>query len=440
MVCRSTSESVGEQKRLCFIKVAGLLLLIAAILINFDRLRYEKNELPYMCDFKLVWAACQVARTGGNPYDSLSLQYAWNSIARKENLNNRDAVIQSGPFMYPPYVVHLFSLFILLPWRIAAFVALILSVIFLGGTIALIAALGKYLSKPYELLLLGMIIAASKEAHHAVIIGQPLIASLFFSVASIYLSQKKRNWFAALSLCIGLIKPTVALPFFLYLLVSGKYRIVILSGILAGIANIVSLHFLPIDSLATCFSQVHLSMQPGRINDYSPINYQFFNLTGIETLLSVVITSREGIAIIKYVLLLSAIIGYCIVSKVKRNKGPYFSLIYFIFISLFFLYHRFADTLMLCVIMAGYRPSRLANKLRYFALLLLPFFFPFTGAIKIFKDKLPFFAYHLLSLNAQWAMLILFILWISDQVSNAEPESRDDKVVLLDATGSPPDR
>lgn len=388
-----------------------IVLLGVAIIVNFLRF-YIRGIEPssFMHDFKLVYTACAAFAKGENPYNRIDLEKVWQKIPDREKIIV-GSTLSSGPFMYPPFVLLLFQPTVVIKWNIAAYLMFGLDIVLVLGIIILLGLLGNFVHLKYEMALCLLLITALKTSHLGLIVGQPFFFSFFFALLSIYFAKKGKYNLSVVTLSLSFIKPTVALPFFLYFFFKREYRVCIYTVCLVLCSNLIIIPFMPLDAIWTYFREVALSFEPGHINDYTPLNSSFYDITDIQTLLYLCLNSRIVVTIVKY-----AIAGLLIVFFLNKKKNftnvPYNIIVFFTFFSLFFIYHRFIDTITLIVVLITLRPTQLFQSLGWRILLLVPLLFPVTGLVIILKSLLPSVVYHVAALNIQVSLTILFIFWI----------------------------
>ena len=388
-----------------------ILLLGIAVVVNILRLEIRGFNLSdFMRDFKLVYVASDAFSKGENPYRKTDLQEVWQNVPVNEKLID-GSTLPVGPFMYPPFTLIFFLPVAFIPWKIAAYLILGLNLVLVAGIIVLLGYLGNFLNSKYDVILCILLFAALKVVHLGLVVGQPFFLSFFLGLSSLYFAKRKINILAVVMLAIAFIKPTVAIPFFLYFFFIKKYKFCVYTFILVLFLNLIAVLIMPMESIPTYFQEIASSFQPGHINDYTPLNPSFYDITDIQTILYLGINSEIAISVIKYTIA-GLLIAFLLIKKKKFSNVPYNIIIFFTFISLFFIHHRFIDTLALTVVFVTMNPSQLFKSLRWRVLLLIPFIFPVTGLVVKLEKYLPSFMYHFAALNVQLTIVILFLCWV----------------------------
>lgn len=388
-----------------------IILLGISVVVNIIRFEVKGIDLSgFMRDFKLVYVASDVFSKGENPYRRTNLQIAWQNVPDKEKLID-GSTLPVGPFMYPPFTILFFLPVALIPWKVAAYLMLGLNFVLVAGIIGLLGYLGNFLNSKYDVLLCILLFAALKVVHHGLVVGQPFFISFFFGLSSLYFVKQERKILALVTFVIAFIKPTIAIPFFLYFFFKKKYRFCIYVFCLVLFFNMIVVFIMPMNSIPTYFQEVSLSFKLGHINDYTPLNPLFCGITGIQTLLYLGINSEIVISIIKYTIA-GLLIAFFLIKRKKFSNVPYNIIVFFTFMSLFFIYHRFVDTLALTVVLITMNPSQLFKSLHWRAFLLVPFLYPVTGLVIRLKHLLPPFIYHFAALNIQLSIVILFVCYM----------------------------
>lgn len=389
----------------------ALVVLLSAAAINLLRLANQDFK-PTMSDFKPIFTACKVFLDGGDPYDDGNIKSKWTEIQESEVFKDPEVPgLPNTPFVYPPLVLVLFAPATMFGWNVVVFFLLVMNLIVLAGVMIIIARLGGFLNSKAEMLLFVLLLLSLKAVYLGWSVGQIVFLSLFLSMLGVYFAKENRFILAALFLCCGLVKPLVALPFILYILLLKQYRVLAYAIGFFATGNLTIFFFLSDSALITYLNVVNLTLLPGGINDYSFQNDRFYGLTSLHGIIFWITNSRDVVAMVTNLIMLMALIFF-IVKRRTFFSRPDHVLIFLIFGSLILAYHRVYDTIMLVVVFLAMKPSTLVQRMAWRTIFLAPLMFPVTGLALRLRPELPVELYHLAALNVPISLMVLCVLWL----------------------------
>jgi hypothetical protein len=169
--------------------------------------------------------------SGNNPYDDATLKQKWSEVCTQLGIdNNNPPGLPTNFLVYPPTALVAYIPFTLMRWDIALIINLV------GITLALLVTLLLWLRMSgislwsYQSLFILSIIFAFKGTVHALMVGQPTFYILFLCTLSIYIVLHHSSPIrAALPLAVAFIKPTMALPFALFMVYKRRWDVLFLA-------------------------------------------------------------------------------------------------------------------------------------------------------------------------------------------------------------------
>lgn len=326
-------------------------------------------------DFRNVYLGARCWLQGQNAYDDAVLKQTWQSVCEDEHIENTlPPGLPQNSLVYPPAAFPVYGLTALMPWKWAAIVNLLFSCAALLLIVWLIRNYFDLTRIPFILILL--VACAFKGTFHALLVGQPTFLFLLTGLLSLYLIKRQHNYTAALLLGITLCKPTLALPFVIYLVVRRRYRVVAIAVLWQFVLLVVSL-FVFTQTLALLNGFYHninalMDMVYAQGNIYYMrtltdagvwVNYLFSNSYVLWKLL------QNGILIL---------LAYVLWNKPIKNDAHLFTAI--AFVSLLLSYHLFYDVLLLLPFVGLVGASSPKYK-TWAACLALPLFLPVNGVL-----------------------------------------------------------
>jgi hypothetical protein len=228
----------------------GVLWLVAAALLvaasyqlgrGFYLLTISKAALPV--DLKNRWAEQRyIFRHGQDPFDLYFHDQPEGPVVPPQPIT-RDTTIdpELGPvglLAYPPWTYALGSLIWWPPWPQVRWWASFLDVVGL----ALIAGWAYRTGRRAgwsEAVLVALISLACSNYYTVLTIGQLAIVILAFLVAALLFDEAGHDVLSGLMLAMAMIKPTIALPFFLIPLVRGRWKSLAVGAAAVGLGTAV---------------------------------------------------------------------------------------------------------------------------------------------------------------------------------------------------------
>lgn len=188
----------------------GILLLIA--LLHGYRLWQDPPAPAEAVDFRNVYVGALLLREGADPYDDAALKARWIDIAAGDAALQAATLpgLPNNPLLYPPWALPLFTPFILLPFKAAAWCWYALSLVLLLLSVAAVAAAMPE-GKGHWLTLL-LLVFAFKGTLHAWQVGQPVFLCIAALLWAWRFDAQGRALPAGLLLGIAAFKITLALP------------------------------------------------------------------------------------------------------------------------------------------------------------------------------------------------------------------------------------
>lgn len=395
------------------------LFLLVAVFVNIVRL--PLTAPAFMTDFRPVYTACRTFADGGNPYDDAQLKATWSTITTTEHIHGERAPgLPESTFLYPPSILILFQPYTLLSWHTAKYVHLGITLLCLvvAGLIVLRCGPGGDRRKA---LLAGLLLfLAWKSNWLGVVIGQPAFFSMACALAALVLDDRSKPLPAAVLLALACVKQTMALPFFLYFLLKRRYGLVAVAVVVTALLNLLPFAVLPWHAATDYVALVQSTFEPGQSNDYSMLNPRFVDITSVQTLINIVVSSRTAVSVL-FALLLAGAVVFFIVNRKRLERREW--LVYFCFCTLFFTYHRFSDTILLATVLLTLAPDELLRRLSWRVLLLVSLLFPVTGVAQYGRDLMPVWLYHIMALSITWGVVIAFVLWMRSVFTRRERAS-----------------
>jgi hypothetical protein len=386
-----------------------LFILVFAATINIYDL-ISGDFPPQMNDLKPIYVATKVFLNGENPYVDKNIKKEWQVIKEREKLDeNVEPGLPNFPFIYPPATMIVFSPLSTISWQLIKYFYFILNLTITICSLLLIAKIGKIQDSKKELFLLILWFFSIKGCISGLLVGQLFYLSFFFCLLAIYFDIKHRPLLSSIFLALGLLKPTIAIPFVLYLLIKKRYVIFIYSILIFMILNLAVFVKLPLHVIESYIECINQTTAPGGINDYSFQNKRFFDLTSIHSIIFFITNSRTAVSIISTILSLFLFI-FILIKRDIYLKDSVYALIIFIFYSLLFIYHRIYDSLILSVIFMWLKPSEFIKKIKWKILFILPVLLPITGLVLKLKPNIPETIYYFMLLNVPISLVIFFLI------------------------------
>jgi len=336
-------------------------MAIALGLALIARTYYDARSTPnWGHDFRFCWRAGSYSLEGKDPYTLRGLQ------PPHEN---------ESAFYYPPFMLPLFRIFVLVPEETAvriwtAFNVLISFVLGLMAWRALIAQdrASNIIFQPWIAALLSGPVILSLSARFAIEAGQfSLLVTL--ALLGALAAQRARPVVAAVCLVVASIKVQTMFPFLLLFLRRDDLCTWILLGLFMAALLLCSGDPAMLPERIQAFLSVHeASRQPGFTGDASLLNPKSHTMIGFDHALSRLGVRDHSVEMPLNYLCMAALgicLGYVAISKPTLPRGALIS-----FVSLYsmlFLYHRLYDLpiLIIPLVYCGIRFSVTSGAIRW---------------------------------------------------------------------------
>lgn len=356
-----------ESHQLSF-RYAVLLFLLLMLGFNFVRLLSYTPKTNEPLDYRQIYAGAQLFDAGLNPYNDSLLKLQWNSNFHPEELKGLPQA--GGPenfLVYPPPFIASMIPLSRLPWDEARTWIWCVSAV-------LVLLIGLLLSGQFstpQILLSFLMLLSFKGTYTALILGQPLLLSLFFILLHLYAERKKQKLWSGLFLALACLKPTLALPMVFFLFAERKYKTLLFTSVFA--LSLVLFLFLGLGAgtFIQLFTGWFQNMQAQSEIAFSE-GHDFLrnNLTSLSSLIYSVGGPKLS-ALDLPVLFLSSI--FIVILRLKKRLQSIQTLALLITLSFLFSYHLYYDLLLYCCLLYYVDLSTLRLK---FVLPFLLFYLP----------------------------------------------------------------
>jgi hypothetical protein len=268
-----------------------------------------------------------------------------------------------------------------------------------------------------DVLFLYIVVLAMKPVQLAMYAGQPATLSFCAGLASVCLHRRRSTYATVFLLSLSLIKPTIAVVFMVYFLVQRCWPVIFSTATIFLIMNIIIVMILPAGSFGVYIDSVRNSFATGSINDASNAGPTFFDISSLQSLIYV-FTNNSILSTAMFIVSI-AVFGM-LVWKFRRIilTDAEASMILAAFASLFFLYHRSYDLMLVLLLFSVITPRQLFKRYPLPSLVLFILSLPLTGFVvrqmrdSSFDEQYPMWG-HLVQLNTQIGTILLFALVLS---------------------------
>jgi hypothetical protein len=293
---------------------------------------------------------------GLDPYDPATLAQLWPIEAGSSSfLADRESVAArfGMPSPYPLTAFPLIAPLTLFSWRTTKLIWLAVALASFAISVMASAQLAER-DGSFPLGWLALAGLALAPFHTAIANGNPALLVFALAVAAVSLAENEHPVWAALLLTLAVgLKPTVALPFALYVLMRRHWRVVI--SVAAAISLILLLAYARLTASGAPWfaSFVETSRQmfgPGGIDDFSVANNSRFNLLNFQVVASQIVNRRPAAQMVAWSLfgLLFCIWLWTLRKTATRETGL-LDLSFLAALTMLPLYHRFYDAVVLLV-------------------------------------------------------------------------------------------
>jgi Glycosyltransferase family 87 len=188
-------------------------------------------------DLSVCYVAGATAMRGASPYRHDELGET------RRALHPAVAAKTSLPFGYPPAAVPACILLSRLPWEVANAVWKVLNLAFVIGCVVLTIRLIPDLNlAPDARYLAWSVVFAFSPTVSVLLVGQSTLFVLCTALLGVVLSERQRPGAAGTCLALSLIKPHLIFPLVGFLLVRGKYGMVLVAGGITAVLTVVGLY------------------------------------------------------------------------------------------------------------------------------------------------------------------------------------------------------
>jgi hypothetical protein len=267
---------------------------------------WDYYSLDFPVDFRNLYISSYEFIHGLPIYDEEINKSTWIGIAQEIGFDSR--VMPGKPsllFNYPPWVAVIFSPFVLLPFYYAA----ILWYLMLIGTYFTIAWL---LPKTFEITFslraffeILLLIFAFKFTKGSFTVGQPAYVTFLLGLSSLWFYRKNKTFLAGVFLGLATIKPTVALPFFIFF----GFKLFSDGNLKVEAINFKVIHILlvSISVVLSCFLAQYFVFHRSPMADIQAygnalVNYRIFYCNGSFYQLQWLASVTEFMVLLKYML------------------------------------------------------------------------------------------------------------------------------------------
>jgi hypothetical protein len=343
-------------------------------------------------DFRNLYLGSRIWLEGGNPYNDDELKKEWAVVCEEDYmLPETQPGLPQNFLVYPPYALIISAPFALLNWQAAIVLNFIL---ILFCMVLMIMAVFRIHPVPsvhakYRLLVLALVLIALKGTAHAAIVGQPSFVCIVAVFLSYLCMQRNKKYLCTLLLIAASLKPTIALPMWLFLIIHKEWK-----TLFSAIAGILILLFAVLLAYPDPAFIIKSFLQNGAMlqallyfhgPDY-PYNYHMISGTQLQIILELIADASS-----RYQLWISGILilaGATYVYLKRTTTSRLYQLCILIVTCLLATYHLFYDAMMLLPIVAltGYAANK---RTAWLIAACIPLFIPFNGIIAHFPSLQP---------------------------------------------------
>ena len=316
-----------------------MLFLALSMLIAFNVFRWNQKEWNYAdpIDFRGLYLGAELLSNKENLYnDSLARAY-WLAHKESEQFESRSDFgdIWVSVMLYPPQALVFSRVFQGMSWKQARIVWWTICACALLATMLILYLLTKNVLSLY-------LVLAFKGSFFAIALGQPMLLVFTFLLLAVLL-QRKSALLAGLFLGLAMIKFNLAIPFGLWFLMQGNYKL-ILSAMLTTICLILPAYLVYPDLIPNYLQKVgdYYNM----IYSPHPLNVYTFSNSEITIVLDYYFNKDTSIwKLINYA---GQLIGYALLcfAFIKKKMSTAYLLLGLLLISFVFSYHLSYDALL----------------------------------------------------------------------------------------------
>lgn len=391
---------------------------------------------------------------GQDPYDPQTVTRLWPAEAQPpsfvavESRTGELAEKRGIPSPYPPTAFPLLVPFALLPWRVAIALWIGFDTVAFVGVVLGVISLAQIPLKSSEAVLITFAALALAPFHTAIATANIVLIVLALGMAAALNIERRRYIGAGILLSVAIaLKPTVALCFFIFSVVRGRWRVA--AATVAGLIILFS-----IADLRMFFAGVHwigsylLNTQrmfaSGAIDDYTAANRTRFDLLNLQLVFFQVAGSKVWTEILAWLVFLGFLGRWILAGRNRLSRrDQLLDLAILATISLLPFYHRFTDGCLLLPAVA-WSITELNGQRKILArivlILAVPFLVPGAAMLQLLAVNSPgvsvlakrWWWQLLLAPHQVWMVLFISVLLLAAQRNLI----RNGKVKFLDHFGS----
>ena len=361
----------------------GFLLLLGIFNVYKSTSFYAHPDYPY--DARNVFIAGKLWLKGDNPYNDSLIKSEWTQTSLQNGLiTEKPPGFPDCGMIYPfwsipaliPYYLPTLFLHQTNDWKLSRLIIWLFSLGFLLG----IVWFGYKIFSPYSVSIGSMLllILSFKSGAVALMLGQPLLYSLFGLMLSWYFYLKKNDTLAGLFLGLAIVKVSICLPFVFYFLTLKKWKLLLYSGFVPLLSALV---FYMVSGDLYIYEMLH------NISTQMEINYAGDKLTAVNTNLTELGILANyflgiGYQAISQTNIILMLLGSILIiwTYLKGFINQYALLALMIVWQFLFSYHLIYDCMLLLFIIPVIYSSRLPRL--GWILILSPLFLPINGIFK----------------------------------------------------------
>lgn len=258
-------------------------------------------------DFKVIYFASSSWVDGNNPYNII--------LEHKMSFGNKEQLINI-PCLYPIITLVIVAPFTYFSWEAAKALWVMINCIAFFGLMVILIFLAQYHFNDWQAILFLTSSFMFYPVHESIAMGQPVILAIFCGVSSLWAAKKNISLWSAILLAFSVgFKPHIGLPFFAFLMIQQKWKImfyclgVLLVIGLIGIGQMGWGNFSWFDSWINNVKEATSPGGGGSPTGENPFQYHMLNL---HVLLYMVFQSKF---IVNYL-----IISFCIIEVIFLLK------------------------------------------------------------------------------------------------------------------------
>lgn len=326
-----------------------LILIILCLLYVFIFIFYFANKFNKGTnkDFLTIYLSTIAWSEKKNPYNHDILADIW--ITKHDNSKDMPD-FKLRPSVYPIVTFPIFYYFSYFDWHQAIYLINIINLISIIALIIVLILIFPYKLNSYYFLILILLILSLGPIRDCIGQGNPALLSFTFLLYAFYCNIHNYNKLSGILLGISIcLKPQIGIALLFYFILYKKVVSIIVSAIFIFIILLISLHF-DITNLQFIFSFVEnlrSAFSPGGVNDTSSFGFANMSIISLDKLFNYMPSLLSKY--FKIILFIGSI--YIIIKNIKSDNffDKLLSLSTIITFSLLFIYHRYADGLLIII-------------------------------------------------------------------------------------------